>query len=333
MRRDWMIGFAAVLATALILAGPGEGAAQTKKTLIRLSYTSGLDGATAIVALEQGFFDAEGLLVNATPESSGLVGLQALVGGSTDFSIGANVRPVQALARKLPIKVIALNSYGFIGQVIVPKADQTSKGLADLKGKRIGVQVGSGTHTVFVRALEREGLSEKDFKIVNMETETIPSAFESGAIDAAVPWQPFAAILISKGLGRTLLDERALAEPLKATYPFYVMTNERLLAEKPDVARRFARAWVKTMQWMTGHMDETAEIVQQALARNGIKLPLEVVKTALANTRYDRTAVSEADISDTLANAKPMVEKGRLKKVPGLRAAIDNSFVLAAGGK
>lgn len=57
------------------------------------------------VAVEKGFFDQQGLIVNASPESSGQVALQALTGGSTDFAVGANVRPIQALAQDLPIKV------------------------------------------------------------------------------------------------------------------------------------------------------------------------------------------------------------------------------------
>src|SRR3990172_65093 len=100
-----------------------EAEAQSKKTLVRLNYSGSIYATTSVVAVEKGFFDQEGLIVNASPESSGQIALQALIGGSTDFAVGANVRPIQALARDLPIKVVALSSCGFAGYVIVPVKD------------------------------------------------------------------------------------------------------------------------------------------------------------------------------------------------------------------
>lgn len=326
-------GIAAALAAGLVLALSAEAGAQGRKPVVRLSYTTGVADVTSIVAIEQGFFDAEGLIVNAFPESSGGVALQSLVGGSTDFAIGSNVRPLQALARKLPIKVIALNSYGIYSQILVPRSDTSTKSIAELKGKRIGVQVGSGTHTMFVRYLESRGLSENDFRIVNMDTETIPAAFESGSIDAGVPWHPFAAILVHKGLARVLVTEPELADPAKSPYSFYVMTSERAIKDKPDVVRRFARAWVKALAWIHSNRDAAVEVLREATAREGIELPADVIKAALANTRYDRAVISDVDIEDTMASARFLHSRGKLKEVPDFRAAVDNSFVQAAGGK
>ena len=139
--------------TAGAIAYPAP--AQSKKPLVRLNYSGSIYATTSVVGLEKGFFDQEGLIVNAAPESSGQVALQALIGGSTDFAVGANVRPIQALAQGLPVKVIALSTWGFAGYVLVPAKDTTTKSLEDLKGKTLAAQVGSGTHTVWLRPVKR----------------------------------------------------------------------------------------------------------------------------------------------------------------------------------
>ena len=305
----------------------GEAMAQSKKTVVRLNYSGSIFATTSVVALEKGFFDQEGLIVNASPESLGQIALQALIGGSTDFAVAANVRPIQALAQDLPIKVIGLSSYGFAGYLIVPAKDTATKTLEDLKGKTLAVQVGSGTHTVWLRYLRSKGLSENDFKSKNIETEQIPAAFESGGIEGAVPWDPFATLIIEKGLGRAILTPKEIAEPLKVTYPFFVMTSQDTIRKKPDMVQKFMNAWVRTLNYIHKNRAEVADIMQDFFTREGTKLPKETVRKLLDGNSYDRAKVSAADIEDTMENAKVQFERKKLKKLPDLKQHVDNSFV------
>ena len=300
--------------------------AQTKKTLVRLNYSGSIYATTSVVGLEKGFFDQGGLIVNASPESSGQVALQALIGGSTDFAVGANVRPIQALARDLPIKVVALSTWGFAGYVIVPAKDTTTKTLEDLKGKTLAVQVGSGTHTVWLRYLRHKGISEKDFTIKNVETEQIPAAFESGGIDGAIAWDPYATLIVEKGLGRAILTPKEIAEPIKVTYPFFVMTTEETIKSKPQMVQKFVTAWTKTLNYIDKNKGEVAEIMQAFFAREGMKLSKETVKKLLDGTNYDHVKVTMADIDDTMESAKIQFEQKKLKKLPELKQHVDNSF-------
>ena len=252
--------------------------------------------------------------------------LQALIGGSTDFAVGANVRPIQALARDLPIKVVALSSWGFAGYVIVPAKDTTTKTLEDLKGKTLAVQVGSGTHTVWLRYLRHKGISEKDFTIKNVETEQIPAAFESGGIDGAIAWDPYATLIVEKGLGRAILTPKEIAEPIKVTYPFFVMTTEEKIKSKPQMVQKFVTAWTRTLNYIDKNKGEVAEIMQAFFAREGTKLSKETVKKLLDGTNYDHVKVTMADIDDTMESAKIQFEQKKLKKLPDLKQHVDNSF-------
>lgn len=318
--------FSLLMVAAFFASAPAQAGAQTKKILVRLNYSGSIYATTSVVALEKGFFDQEGLIVNASPESSGQVALQALIGGSTDFAVGANVRPIQALARDLPIKVVALSSWGFAGYVLVPIKDSATKNLGDLKGKTLAVQVGSGTHTVWLRYLRSKGIPESDFKIKNVETEQIPAAFEAGGIDGAIAWDPFATLIIEKGLGRAILTPKEIAGPLNVTYPFFVMTTEETIKKKPEMVQKFVTAWTKALNYIDKNKGEVAELMQAFFTREGTKLSKETVKKLLDGTNYDHAKVTVADIDDTMESAKIQFEQKKLKKLPDLKQHVDNSF-------
>lgn len=315
-----VVGFLALFTGSALSQG-------TKRTLVRLDYTGSVYATTSVVGVEKGFFEEEGLTVNPRPQASGPIAVQSLIGGSTDFAVGSNVQPVLSMAGGISVKVVGLNTYGFAGNVIIPVDDTKSRTMQDLKGKVVGVQVGSGTHTVWLRYLKHIGMSDKDFKIKNMDTVMIPAAFESKSIEAAVAWDPFATLIVEKKLGRTMLGPKDLADPVGVTYAFYLMTTEEIIKKRSDMVQRFINGWVKTIRFIEKNRDEVAEIMHSFFAREGLKLSLATVKAVLSGSHYDRAHVSEEDIKDTMESAKLLYEMGRLKKLVDFKTAVDNSFV------
>ena len=71
--------------------------------------------------------------------------------------------------------------------------------LAELKGKRVAVPVGSTAHFSLMGALQQGGLSPNDVTILNMPPDQIAAAWEQDAIDAAFIWQPVQSKIMEKG--------------------------------------------------------------------------------------------------------------------------------------
>jgi taurine transport system substrate-binding protein len=70
--------------------------------------------------------------------------------------------------------------------------------VADLKGKRIAVPVGSTAHFSLMGALQHEGIAESDVTIMSMPPDQI-AAWEQGVIDAAWIWQPVQSEILKSG--------------------------------------------------------------------------------------------------------------------------------------
>jgi TRAP-type uncharacterized transport system substrate-binding protein len=69
--------------------------------------------------------------------------------------------------------------------------DSSIKTVADLKGKKIGLNKGSNVHYLLVRALDKAGLKYTDVELVFLPPADGRAAFEKSAVDAWVIWEPY----------------------------------------------------------------------------------------------------------------------------------------------
>lgn len=71
--------------------------------------------------------------------------------------------------------------------------------VAGLRGKRVGAEIGTLTHFVLLRALERAKVDEREVTIVNVAMEQALLALEKGEVDAVSLWEPY--LTKAEGLG------------------------------------------------------------------------------------------------------------------------------------
>lgn len=305
-----------------------------KMETVRVLYTDSVFSLTTMVGLEKGFFAEEGLNVNATPLSSGGMTVSGLVGKSADFAVGSFARFLNAVEKDLPIVAVGVTTKGFQGYVIVPP-DSTAKTIEDLKGKNIAVQMGSGTSSVFLRYLESKGLSPKDFKIREMDTELIPAAFEAKQVDAGVPWDPFASQIIEKGMGKILLTPQDLAEPVGANYAFPLLTLQETIEKRPEMVQKFLNGWVKSLQFIEDNREEAVDILRAAFVNQvGLGVSREAVKNMLDTTYYNESTFDDDDVKDAYESARIFVDLGISQDAPPsiekIKSHVNNTFAQKA---
>lgn len=84
--------------------------------------------------------------------------------------------------------MVMLTDYSNGNDMIVGKPG--IKSLKDLKGKKIGIEVGLVEHLLLLHGLEGAKMSEKDVTLVNSKTNETPQVLASGQVDAIGAWQP-----------------------------------------------------------------------------------------------------------------------------------------------
>jgi len=147
MRRLALLIVAA--STALVLAMPAHA-----QVLEKPKITIGVGGKTLFyylpltIAIQNGYFKAEGLDIEVQDFPGGARSLQALLGGSVDVVSGAFEHTITQQAKGQNIEALVLQGK-YAGIVLgMPKAKAAAyKSPADLKGMKIGVTApGSSTN-------------------------------------------------------------------------------------------------------------------------------------------------------------------------------------------
>lgn len=84
--------------------------------------------------------------------------------------------------------MIMLTDYSSGNDMIV--GEPGIKGLKDLKGKKVGIEVGLVEHLLLLHALQAAGMTEKDVSLVNAKTNETPQVLASKQVAAIGAWQP-----------------------------------------------------------------------------------------------------------------------------------------------
>ncbi|MDT3440343.1 ABC transporter substrate-binding protein [Pseudofrankia sp. BMG5.37] len=84
-------------------------------------------------------------------------------------------------------------------QTIYAGKDSGIQTLADLKGKKVAVTVGTSLHGYLLQQLDSAGLTEKDVTLVNVPATSLVSTFTSGQVDAVVWVSQYGAALTGTG--------------------------------------------------------------------------------------------------------------------------------------
>jgi ABC-type nitrate/sulfonate/bicarbonate transport system substrate-binding protein len=181
-------------------AGSGAGfATETLGTVSNLMHTD------EYVAAQEGFYAQNGLNVKIKIFDSGSDVTKAMQAGTVKFGSASTTAVPAARAAGVPLKLLVggMNdgtSSLYDGPLgIVGRADRgiTTKA-SPLKGKRIGVLVGSTTEQYLRLYLEKNGMTEKDVTLVNLQVPDHPVSLQQGNVDAVASWEPYVSQEISE---------------------------------------------------------------------------------------------------------------------------------------
>lgn len=152
--------------------------------------------------------------------------LEGLNVGAVDVGYVGEAPPVFAQAAGARFVYIGHDPAAPEAEAIVVPKDSAIKSVAELRGKKVALNKGSNVHYLLVRALEKHGLKASDIQPVYLPPADARAAFERGAVDAWVIWDPFLAAVEKQSGARQLQDGRGLVH----NYSYYLA--ERGYAEK-----------------------------------------------------------------------------------------------------
>ncbi len=141
--------------------------------------------------------------------------------------------------------MILINDYSNGNDMVVARPG--IKSVKDLKGKKVGVEIGFVGHLLLLNALEKNGLKETDVELVNVPTNETPQVLASGQVDAIVAWQPNSGQALKLVPGSTRIyssaDEPGLIYDVLAVSPSSYATRK-------DEWKKVLKVWYKAVAYL-----------------------------------------------------------------------------------
>jgi ABC-type nitrate/sulfonate/bicarbonate transport system substrate-binding protein len=295
---------------------------------VAIGMAAGLNRLPSLVAQTKGFFKEQDLDVDVKIVPRGQVAIEALTSGSVQFSESAHAPFMSAVSKGLPLIAVGVSSRGYLGKLVGAPKYAGLKTLADFRGKQIGIQVGTGAHTVILMLLEKEGLKPSDFNFTNLRVVDMPAAMAAGGrFDAVIGWEPGMHRIVQSGHGQVNIDADAFEKAAQITYPFLISTTRQFHKDHPDVVQRLLNGYAKADKFIREHHDEAVKIYVDDINQHGGKLTADVAQAMLFDTdRFGGPAFTAGDMQDLPATRDFLIKTGKLKALPPFDDIIDQSF-------
>ena len=187
--------------------------------------------------------------------------------------------------------MILVNDYSNGNDMVIAKPG--IKSVKELKGKKVGVEIGFVGHLLLLNALEKAGLKESDVELINVPTNETPQVLASGQVDAIVAWQPNSGQALKLVPGSTRIYSSADEPGL--IYDVLAVSPSSLAARKSDW-EKVVKVWYEAVAYLKDPKTRE-EAIKIMAARVGI--PAKEYKTFIDGTKIL-----------TLEEALPFMKKG-----------------------
>jgi NitT/TauT family transport system substrate-binding protein len=280
------------------------------------------------VAIEKGWFKEAGVDVKFDWFDYS-ASMNAFSAGKIDAVTVTNGDALVTAAGGAKNVMIIVTDYSNGNDMIVGKPG--IKSLKDLKGKKVGLELGLVEHLLLLNGLQKAGLKESDVTLVNTPTNETPQALASGDLAAIGAWQPNSGEAMKRVPGAkpiyTSADEPGLI------YDVLTVSPASLSSRRADW-EKVVKVWAKVVDYINDPKTQP-DAVKIMAARVGIKpeayLPL-LKGTRLLTLDEGKAIMVKADGFKSLYGSSKIVDDFNVKnaiykKPQDLSKAIDPTLV------
>jgi ABC-type nitrate/sulfonate/bicarbonate transport system substrate-binding protein len=198
-------------------------------------------------------------------------------------------------------------------------------GIADLKGRRIGISVGSTTGNIFVRTVAPQaGLRPGDYQVINMRPADQVAALAAGSVDAITSFEPYMTVAETEGIGVTLMRFGAI-DP----NPTCLVLAPGLLAE-PATVTAFLKSWLDGVAYWRSHTAEVADVLVQLASSAGYGNVTKAVAEALVKQIKVEPEITPALADHITHEAEQMKAANLIRALPDWDKVLRPDLLAAA---
>ena len=307
-----------------------SGASSESAAPITIGYSDWPGWVAWDIADQKGFFKKHGANVKLVWFPVYTDSRNALAAGQVDANCQTWSDTMGPLAQQLPLKAVLVNdnSYGNDAMIAQPGI----KSVKQLKGKKVATELGTCDHFLLLKALEANGMSEKDIKFTNIKVQDCPAAMLSKQVDAAVVWEPSRTKILKDLKGSTSVFDSA---DVVGAIPDLLVMKSDIVEQRPEDVQKIVDAWYEAIDWWKKNPNEAIKILAKRTDTPVADYQSFVMGTRILSAPEALDAMQKSTKPTSLYvsgkdNAELLVKAGQIPKVPDYAAAIEPKFIKAS---
>lgn len=270
-----LTGFGIVAAVSLLACGStqnGEnlkkadkGKNELKKVRIAVPGNDGTMMENALIAQKKKYFEEELKKVGYYPDYQGFPQAgpavnEAYASEKIDFAVYGDFPAITAKSSGVDIKVLAVSNRAYNHALIVPKGSDI-KSVADLKGKKVVIPLGTVHYKWFQEQVEAAGFTVNDVKTIN-SVQDGPSMLATGDADAIITAYIGGANYQVSNIGVIVDDSK---DDINSAAEFLLTGRTKFVKDNPDAARALVKALNRAYEYaLSNTYDDVIETLKTA---------------------------------------------------------------------
>ena len=306
----------AVALASLVIAAPAL--AETKKVTLSQAFQSMLY-LPLYVAIDEGFFTAQGLDLTKETAGAPTVALSAVISGSAQFSIHGPEWTAIAASKGAPVNIIA-NVVNGAAVWIATAPDFKFDSIKDIKGQKVVTGLMPTTSTsLFIKLLKENGMDAKtDVEMIQVAIGSEPGPFVAKQANVAVMYEPGLDQAVAKGMKVVLGFPKSYG-----AYAFSAVTARNDV--DPDTAQRVVNGMEMAMRFMAKNEAKTVEIAKKEFPTLDPLVVEAAVKRMLGDGVYPPSVDITADALKVSMDTQ--IALGNLAAQPDYKNFVVKTFI------
>lgn len=330
MKRTIMYIFIAIIIVALVfsvgLLKEKDNSDSNLKTIQLNEVTRSVFYAPQYVAIENGYFEEQGLKLEITTGQGADKVMTAILAGQSDIGLCGPEAAIYVYneGKEDYVEVFAQLTQKD-GSLLVSKEKTDNFKWTDLIGKTIiPGRKGGVPYMTFEYVLKKNGINpETDLTLDDsIKFDLMAGAFSSGTAQYVTLFEPTASLIQNEGKGYVVASVGKAAGEIPYTAYFakksYIQNNE-------DVIQGFTNAIYKGEKWVNEHSaEEIAKVVQSFFPDTDLSLLAGVIQNYKDIDAWNDTPVLKEESFELLQDVMTMA--GELDKKAPYSKLVNNSF-------
>ncbi|WP_375496075.1 ABC transporter substrate-binding protein [uncultured Nostoc sp.] len=311
-----------LITACLLFACNTSAPTKVKLPPLKVEFTSFVGEHSGIIAQEKGFFKAQGVDIELIYKRYAQLEQANFSAGKYDGMTSSLGSFIILSGTNPDIQCVIVIDESTGADVVV--AQSQIKTVADLKGKKLGANLGGFSEVFVTEMLKTANLTSDDINLVKLEASEIPKRLKNNAIQAGHTWEPYLSEAIKLG-GHILFTSKQTPGLISDMIVFRGET----IRDRPEDIRAFVRGWLQATTYWKANVQEGNAIISKALKipRNTISLEGVNLTDLGENQKFFQSSNPNSIYKTAKIYADFFIRSGNVTRIPELKSLFNSSFL------